>query len=157
MKYAQLSKSGLQLASPLGEGTDGAVWRSNRDTAIKSFERIGGYYNERDCYLRFREYGLTEKIDHFWVPRLIDFNDDLWVVEMEIVVNKPYIIDFAKIRIDRPPDFSEEVLRDQEARGQDLFGDHWPEVCQVMATLESYGIYYLDPQLGNIVFEDLVG
>jgi hypothetical protein len=49
------------------------------------------------------------------------------------------------------------VLQEQDAKGQELFGHHWPEVCQVVATLESYGIYYLDPQLGNIVFEDLIG
>jgi hypothetical protein len=151
-KYAALSGMTLDFARPLGDGTDGKVWKSSNGTAVKVLERMAGYYNERDSYLRLAEYGLTEKIDGFWMPRLLGYNDDLWVIEMETISNTPYIIDFAKVRIDRPPDFSEEVLRDAQEKGQEEFGPRWPEVCQLLATLESFGIYYLDPRPSNIVF-----
>lgn len=151
-KYAALSGMTLDFARPLGGGTDGKVWKSSKGTAVKALERMVGYYNERDSYLRLAEYGLTEKIDGFWIPKLLGYDDDLWVIEMQTISRPPYIIDFAKVRIDRPPDFSEEVLRDAQEQGQEEFGPHWPEVCQLLATLESFGIYYLDARPSNIVF-----
>jgi hypothetical protein len=154
-QYAELSKIALDLERPLGYGTDGAVWRSNRDTAVKVLERERGYYNERDAYLRLKEFGFTERIDEFWVPKLIDYNDDLWTIEMDFITKSPYIIDFAKVRIDRPPDFSNEVLAYQDETGRELFQHHWSAVQRLLASLESIGIYYLDPQLDNIKFPDL--
>lgn len=144
----------LDFARPLGDGTDGKVWKSSKGTAVKVLERMAGYYNERDSYLRLAEYGLTEKIDGFWMPRLLSYDDGLWVIEMETISNTPYIIDFAKVRIDRPPEFSEEVVHDAQVKGREEFGGHWPEVCQLLATLESFGIYYLDARPSNIVFAD---
>jgi hypothetical protein len=154
-QYAELSGIALDWERPLGHGTDGAVWKSHAGTAVKVLERERGYYNERDAYLRLQEYGLTERIDEFWVPKLIGFNDDLWTIEMELVTKPPYIIDFAKVRFDRPPDFSEEVLEYDERKNRELFRHHWPEVQPLLASLESIGIYYLDPQLSNIRFPDL--
>jgi hypothetical protein len=151
-KYAALSGISLDFARPLGDGTDGKVWKSSKGTAVKVLERMAGYYNERDSYLRLAEYGLTEKIDGFWIPQLLGYDDDLWVIEMQTISKMPYIIDFAKVRIDRPPDFSEEVVRDAEEKGQEEFGRHWPEVCQLLTTLESFGIHYLDARPSNIVF-----
>lgn len=65
----------LNLRTPLGEGTDGKVWKSSVGTAVKAVEREVGYYNERDSYLRLAEYGLTRKIDGFWAPRLVGYHD----------------------------------------------------------------------------------
>jgi hypothetical protein len=154
-QYSELSKFALDWDRPLGDGTDGAVWKSSVGTAVKVLERERGYYNERDAYLRLAEFGLTERIDGFWVPKLIGYNDDLWVVEMDLITTSPYILDFAKVRIDRPPDFSNEVLEYDEKKNRDLFQHHWPEVKRLLAGLESIGIYYLDPQLDNIKFPDL--
>ncbi|MDX1961550.1 MAG: hypothetical protein SFX18_00265 [Pirellulales bacterium] len=139
----------------LGGGTDGDVWQTERDTAIKLFHRQHGYLNERDTYLRLADFGIVEKIDHFWVPRMHHFDDQLWVVEMDVMQKPPYIIDFAKVKLNHPPDFSEDVLDAWEIQGQERFEHHWPEVKSLLRTLESYLIYYLDPQPGNIVFEDL--
>jgi hypothetical protein len=154
-KYAALSGITLDSARPLGDGTDGKVWMSDKETAVKVLERMVGYYNERDTYLRLEEYGITEKIEGFWIPRLIGYDDELWVIEMQAISNTPYIIDFAKVRIDRPPDFSDEVVRDAHEKGREEFAHHWPEVCQLLATLESFGIYYLDARPSNIDFADL--
>ena len=74
---------------------------------------------------------------------------------MELMQDPPYIIDFAKVRIDRPPDFSDDVLAEQERSGVELFGHHWPEVQVLLDHLESLQIYYLDPKPGNIAFPDM--
>jgi len=154
-EYAELSSITLDWERPLGDGTDGAVWKSNVDTAVKVLERERGYYNERDAYLRLQEFGLTERIDGFWIPQIIAYNDQLWAIEMDFITKPPYILDFAKVRIDRPPDFSAETIEYHDKQNSDLFQHHWPEVQQLMASLESIGIYYLDPQLDNIKFPDL--
>ena len=73
----------------------------------------------------------------------------------DMVQNAPYILDFAKVRLDRPPDFSEDVLEDAERRGVEQFEHNWPKVKSLLATLESYQIYYLDARPGNITFADL--
>jgi len=45
---------------------------------------------------------------------MLDCDDELMIVEMDFMQRPPYIIDFAKVRIDRPPDFSEDVLQQNE-------------------------------------------
>jgi hypothetical protein len=154
-RYLSLCPEPVNLKRFLGGGTDGYVWETSRETALKALVREAGYYNERDTYLRLQEWGLTEQIDGFWVPEILGYSDELWVIEMDMVQHPPYIIDFAKVRLDRPPDFSEEVLEEAERRGVELFERHWPEVKSLLATLESYQIYYLDARPGNIAFPDL--
>jgi hypothetical protein len=150
IEFARLSKIELDLEILVGSGTDGIVWKSNRRTAVKALFREPGYWNERDCYFRLNEYGV-DAIDGLQVPELISYHDDLLVVEIGIV-SPPCILDFDKVRIDRPPDFSEEVMRDCAEKGQFEFGEKWPRVQAILETLESFQIYYLDPRPGNIMF-----
>lgn len=117
---------------------------------MKALDREHGYWNERDCYLRLQEYAVAS-IEGLKVPRLLGYHDDLLVIEIGIV-SPPCILDFAKVRIDRPPDFSEEVMRDSDEKGQFEFGENWQRVQAVLETLESFQIYYLDPRPGNIMF-----
>jgi hypothetical protein len=105
--------------------------------------------------LRLEEWGLTEHIDDFRVPRMLQYDDELLVVEMDMMHEPPYILDFAKVRLDRSPEFSDEVLQESERMGVERFEHHWPEVKRLLQTLESYQIYYLDPQRGNITFPDM--
>ena len=154
VKYAELCGFSLDLARPLGDGTDGIVWKSSIGTAVKALDRPHGYFNERDAYLRLAEWGVTERIAGFWIPSLINYNDDLLIIEMDVMTDPPYILDFAKVRIDRPLDFPEDTIREHERQCQEWFQENWPEVCELLATLEGYGIYYLDPRPGNIVFRD---
>ena len=128
------------------------VWATHSDTAIKAFERETGYLNERDSYQRLTEFNVTEKICGFGIPKMIDSSDELMVIEMDFMQNPPYIIDFAKVRINFPPDFSEEVIHDDEEKGRENFGVNWPKVKSLLAALESFQIYYLDPSPSNIVF-----
>ena len=95
---------------------------------MKVPQRERGYCNERDAYLRLEEFGFTEQIDGFWIPKLVGYCDELWTIEMS---------------------------NDLNSKGQELFQHYWPKVKSLMASLESIGIYYLDPQLDNIKFPDL--
>lgn len=155
LEYARLSKMGLILGSPLGSGTDGAVWKSTRDTAVKALNYEIGYWNEHDSYRRLAEFGMDQDIDEFHVPSLVGCSDDLLVIEIDLMQHPPYIIDFAKVRIDRPPNFPEDVIQHHEEQCKEWFGYHWPEVQRLLAALESVGIYYTDPRPGNITFHDL--
>ncbi|MCC6491993.1 MAG: hypothetical protein IT424_03120 [Pirellulales bacterium] len=116
VKYGELWVLELNLATPLGSGTDGAVWSSSANTAIKALYREKSYFNGRDAYVRLAEFGITKQIDGFWIPGIIDYSDKLLVIEMDMPVNPPYILDFAKVRIDRPPEFPVETQREHEAQ-----------------------------------------
>ena len=151
-RYLSLAGGDVNSTRFLGDGTDGAVWATKHDTAIKAFDYLQGYCNERDSYLRLAEYGVTQRIEGFSIPAMLNCNDDLMVIEMDFMQRPPYVIDFAKVRIDRPPDFSEEVLQQNERDGWERFEGNWPKVKKLLAALESYQIYYLDPQPHNIVF-----
>jgi hypothetical protein len=105
LEYATLCKIVLDLKSPLGHGTDGSVWRSDRKTAVKVLERERNYQTELECYRRFAAHGVS-RIQGFSVPQLIRHDDALWVIEMRIVT-PPFILDFAKAWLDEPPEFEE--------------------------------------------------
>ena len=151
-RYAKMAQIEVELTHPLGSGTDGAVWKSDRETAIKVFERHANYTIELECYKRLATASVSE-IGRFSVPRLIGYDDELWVLEISIVF-PPFVIDFAKSYLDRPPDFSAEVLADDEERNREVFEDRWREVKSLLWALRQYGIYYMDPKPGNIMFED---
>jgi hypothetical protein len=154
-EYVSLIASQVKIKRYLGGGTDGDVWESNRNTAIKVFGYETGYCNERDSYLRLQEYGVTEKIAGFWIPQIVCYDDALWIVEMDMMQKSPYIIDFAKVKLNSSPDFTPEMLSYRDQEGEQNFGHHWPEVLHLMDALESYLIYYLDPRPGNITFPDM--
>ncbi len=143
---------GFQVDRPLGFGNDGAVWETSHGSALKIEERDSGYQRELAAYLRLRQQSVLD-IAGFTVPQLLDYDDDLLAIEMTIVF-PPCVLDFAKSYLDRPPDFSPEVLADWEAETEDLFGEQWPVVCQVLAELRTHGIIYFDAKPGNIRFAD---
>ena len=151
-QYLSLHGHPVKIKEFLGEGTDGAVWSTDDASAIKVYHHERGYFNERDSYERLAHFGVTERLNEFWIPAMRGFDDELLVVEMDLMHQRPYIIDFAKVKIDRPPEFSDEVLQQLDDDGVEMFGDNWPAVQSLMSALESYQIYYLDPKPHNIVF-----
>jgi hypothetical protein len=153
--YLSLRSGGAKSNEYLGSGTDGDVWKTADDTAVKVFHYERGYLNERDSYQRLADFGVTNQIAGFWVPQMQGWNDRLMVIEMDVMHTPPYVIDFAKVRLNSPPEFSEEVLRDHEEQGRERFEHNWRAVKRLLAELESYQIYYLDPQRGNITFPDM--
>jgi hypothetical protein len=130
-EYCQ--QHGLALSDELGFGIHGIVYatesyteseRSPLRSAIKVHERDAACYRERDIYLRLKELAVTQ-IRGCEVPRLIRFDDKVWIIEMTIVV-RPFVLDFAGAYLDHAPDFSEEVLADWRAEKQEQFGSRGP-------------------------------
>ncbi len=76
-RYVSLRRPEVKIKEFLGEGTDGAVWATNRVTAIKVFRTEFGYSNERDAYRRLAEWGVTRQLAGFWLPEMQCSNDSL--------------------------------------------------------------------------------
>jgi hypothetical protein len=147
----------LMIGRQLGSGVHGIVFSAESQieggrSALKVHEHGPDYARERNVYLRLKEHALTE-VRGCNVPELLAFDDELWVIEMTIV-SRPFVLDFAGAYLDRPPDFSEEVLADWRAEKQEQFGPRWPEVQIILGTLESYGVFLADVNPGNISFGD---
>jgi len=86
------------------------------------------------------------------VPQLCGVDESLRVVEM-LIVQPPFLLDFASAYLDYPPDFSDEVLEEWQHAKREEFGDRWGTVLVMLKVLENdYGIYMVDVHPGNISF-----
>ena len=115
------------------------------------FEAESNYGRERNVYLRLRRLGVWA-IGECQVPRLVDFDDEFWVIEMTLV-SPPFVLDFGGAYLDQRPDYSAETLAEWEAARSDLFEEDWPRVQAIRAALAGFGIYYYDAHPGNIRFQ----
>lgn len=147
-RYAE--RSGCEPKIELGFGFDGIVFSTDRQSAIKILRYESLHQRERDVYLRLREQNVFAVVG-FDVPRLLAFDDQLWVVEMSIV-SPPFVLDFAGAYLDQRPDYPDEVLREWLAEKQEQFGDRWTVVRKVMAEFARHGIHLADVKPGNIEF-----
>src|SRR6266480_5038520 len=120
------ARHALRIVKRLGAGKDGTVFQTSRLSAVKVHERSESYLSERDVYIRLREREIDE-ICGLSVPILIGYDDELRIIEMSIV-NPPYILDFASAWLDKPPDFSQEVLEEWHEQLRENFGDRFPDV-----------------------------
>ena len=150
-----LRRNGRILGNALGTGVQGSVFVAKLqgslfDTAIKIHEHDINYRRERDVYLRLREYNVTS-LRGCNVPLLIDHDDGLYILEMEIV-QRPFVLDFGGAYLDYPPDFTEDVLAEEDKKRRELYGEHYPEVMAILRELEGYDIYMIDVHPGNISF-----
>ena len=91
-------RCGKTIKEQLGAGQDGVVLSTGVDgidvveniqTAIKSFKHQSLFQRERDVYLRLSENNVG-KLAGFAVPNLLSYDNDLWIVEME-VVRPPFV------------------------------------------------------------------
>ncbi len=140
----------LHGVGELGFGYDGIVVSTDRQSAVKSFRHEPLYVCERDVYLRLRSRNVTEVMG-FEIPRLVAFDDALWIVEMTIV-SPPFVLDFAGAALDRRPQWPEDVLEEWQAEKAEQFGDRWPTVRLIMSSFVGLGIYLADVKPGNIEF-----
>ena len=154
--------NGLVVGKELGFGVHGIVFvmksqsekgRPASKCAVKAHRREVEYFRERDVYLRLQE-NCIEKICDLHVPQLIDYNDNLMILEMTIV-KRPFVLDFGGAYLDHAPDFSEEVMADWRAEKVEQFGKRWPEAERILRVLETYGIFVVDVHPNNIAFTDL--
>jgi hypothetical protein len=133
----------------LGFGTDGHVWMTYLISAIKVLESRECYLRERDSYLRLTERGIN-RIDGLTVPRLLNFDDELLVVEMD-VVEPPYLLDFGKAYLDGEHPYSADQLQAYYGSlGRHFRADDLPRVMKICRILRGYGIEYLDAKPKNI-------
>jgi len=156
MRRADLcaQKTGLVLGEQLGYGAHGIVFVAASKTkpgraAIKVHERQESYRRERDVYLRLRDHGISQ-IRGCHVPQLLRYDNELWVIEMEIVT-PPFVLDFADAYLDEPPDYPAEVLAEWRAEKQGQFGDRWSDVELILLSLQRYGVYLVDVSPANIL------
>lgn len=154
-------KHGLILGEELGHGMNGLVFSAEeqrrtpgrpRLSAIKACHSEVEYERERDVYFRLQERGV-KAVRKCKIPELLEYDDDLWIIDMTIVT-RPFCLDFGGAFLEKPADFSEEVMADWQAEKIEQFGKHWPEVQMILAVLESHGIYLMDVHPKNISFED---
>lgn len=147
-----VNRQGKQLTECVGFGQDGLVFATNQESVLKClrYERL--YQNERDVYQRL---ALLEcdNIAGFNVPRLIDFDDSLWIVEIQIVV-PPFVLDFAGASLDKQSsvfaEMSEEDMDEWTEERRELYGDDWPKVETLLAEFRKRKIYLGDVKPGNI-------
>jgi hypothetical protein len=161
MKYTDLferaqqyaNREGWTLGDRLGFGVQGIVFSAKSQAeggrrALKIHEREAAYLRERDAYLRLQELGISQ-IRGCQVPELLDHDDELLLLVMT-VVKRPFVLDFGGAYLDRPLDFSEEVMADWLAAKKEQFGTQWSEVQAILRALESYGIFMEDVNPNNI-------
>jgi hypothetical protein len=141
---------GTTLRRTLGDGNDGAVWETNRKTAVKVFQYQKNYRMELNAYQRLTSKRIT-KIRQFAVPRFIGSDDNLLAIEMSIV-SAPCLIDFGKSYLDSEPDHSAETWAEHHEEQREIWGDQYKEVQAVLWALRQLGIYYRDAKPKNIIF-----
>jgi hypothetical protein len=149
----------IKLGKPLGSGVHGNVFAAEYNTkpgffAVKFHRENRPFEQECHVYQRLRE-EQTTRIRGFNVPQLLGTDKEFRAIEMTIV-RPPFLLDFADARLDEPPDFSEDILRQWEEEKAEIFGERWPEVTRILAALQTLGVYLLDINPRNIFFlEDL--
>ncbi|MCA9096360.1 MAG: hypothetical protein KDA68_22930 [Planctomycetaceae bacterium] len=117
---------------------------------MKGFRYEDLYTRELRVYKRLRENGIG-KIGRFSVPELIDFDESLWMIEMQIV-SPPFVLDFAGASVDHPPEYPVEIQEESQRQQAELFEDRWPEVRSLLSSFRRYGIYLTDIHPRNINF-----
>jgi len=141
----------VSIEHQLGFGKDGSVFQTDLPTAVKVFARPETYARELACHQRLADFAVEEVRGHA-VPRLVAWDHELHVIEMEIV-SPPYLLDFADAWLDKAPDFSDEIIEQWHEEKQEQFGDRWNEVQLVLAFLQGeYGVFLLDINPRNITF-----
>lgn len=136
----------------LGHGTQGIVYQTSNRTAIKVYDQEIGYKRERNVYTRLKERNIF-KIKNSIIPRILNFDDFLLIIEMSIV-HVPCVLDFGGAYLDNNP---EHVNRDVEwfEVKREEFGKNWEEAQEIVRELEYRADIILgDVNIGNIKFDD---
>jgi hypothetical protein len=148
-------KHRVSLIAKLGDGKDGIVLSSNRDTAVKLFYDVNVYNRELRAY-RVLQAAEIDEINGHHVPRLLHSDDDLRAIEMTIVV-PPFLLDFAAAYTEDEVErfaFSTDVTAERESHWEEIFGDRWGEVIDLTnAFFARTGLMLLDLSLNNVRFE----
>ncbi len=78
------SERSRRIIGQLGYGYDGTVFATDRQSALKVLRFARLYERERDIYKRLQQCGVYSVLG-FAVPQLIDYSDNVMVIEIGIV------------------------------------------------------------------------
>lgn len=150
-EYINRQRRQFTIKEQLGAGTDGSVWATTNNSAVKAVEREKNYTIELRCYQRLMEHGVKD-IDGLTVPQLLGFSATLRVIEMTLV-HPPFLLDFGKAYLDEPSPYTQEQLAEWRRSWHQFFpkGDI-QRVNKVLRLLRGHGIEYVDPKPWNIRF-----
>ncbi len=130
-------------------GYDGVVLSTTGRTALKAFNYQQLYRQELAVYRRFLERQFFQA-NEFQIPQLVGHDDTLSVIEMTIV-SPTFIVDFASvIKLDTPPQFDAEIMREARLEQKENFEADWPKVKRAISKLEIVGVYLSDVHPGNV-------
>lgn len=109
----------LEIAERLGSGKDGIVFVAKRKitparVAIKAHRFAETYLREKLAYERLQQTN-TGSICGFNVPKIVNSNDELRILEMTIV-DRPFVLDFAAAYLDRGPEFPSEIWQSRKLK-----------------------------------------
>ena len=148
------SKYALQFSKRLGEGKDGVVLSTDRNTAVKFFNDADIYSRELHAYRVLKGENIDEICGHH-IPQLRNFDDSLRAIEMTIVT-PPFLLDFAAAYTEEEVEyfaFDDDVVAEREIHWAEVFGERWPDVVEMRRLfLERTGLVLLDLSLNNIRF-----
>jgi hypothetical protein len=155
--HSYIAARQLEIRERLGFGIHGTVYVTEIKSkpgkrAIKALRERQFFERELEAYQRLAD-ARVSKILEFHVPQLIDFDENLMVIEMT-VVTRPFVLDFAGALMDRLPEFTAEIWDEWERQKRDQFGIRWATVERVLAELKKFGIYMIDVSPSNIAFLD---
>jgi|SRR5579871_3980910 len=151
IESAYATARGIRLERTLGFGREGKVYATSRRTAVKLHQEPEGFQREFLCYIRLTGSGISTVLGHN-VPRLVDADEELMVLEISIV-ERPFLLDFGAARLDSAPDFPAEVMETWEQEKIEQFGENWPHAAAIIEWMRAnMGIYLLDIHPGNIGF-----
>ena len=86
------STNDTNISRELGFGTQGIVFKSGHNTAIKVYNLQDGYRREKSVYTRLEE-RKVHSVQEMSIPRIVGWDDELLTFEMSIV-HVPCVIDF---------------------------------------------------------------
>ena len=148
--YCRINHS--KVARLLGRGTQGIVFQTVHNTALKIHAREDAYLREIVVYRRLTERKITS-IRGFQIPRFLNSDDNLFALEISIV-HVPCVLDFGSSHDDEPPEY---LGRDEDwlNEKQEEFGDRWEEAQSIISELEyKAGIWLADVNVSNIKFSE---
>jgi hypothetical protein len=143
-------RNNTTVTQELGYGTQGVVFKTAHNTAIKAYDLAEGYHREVNIYKRLKERNI-QSIRGLNIPRVVNWDDELYIFEMSIV-HVPCVLDFGGAYLDAQPDH---MVRDEIwfSQKQEEFGNNWEEAQAVIRELEyRAGIWLSDVNTGNIKF-----
>jgi hypothetical protein len=136
----------------LGWGTQGIVFETPQGSVVKGLLREREFIRERNVYMRLRAHDATE-LCGFSIPKLIDFDNELLVIEMGFV-SAPCVIDFASAELDSKTEFPDEMIGPWQEKEAEAFGDRISEARRIAYSFEKFGIFLSDLNPGNIRFAE---